>query len=351
MPRVLAHAIACWLPVLALTNPGRAGAQTLRGDVRALETNLPLPFSTVVVQPGVTGRFTNDSGVFAFRDLAPGDYRVVVRAIGYLPFDSVITVGRDPIVLHVALRPLAIELPPVTVVASRACLQPGPPARYSEPELAAIFDQLRENADRYRLLSDAYPFKYWIQRQVWNEPAASPRADSVVVDTLELQSDVRYPYKPGGLIITQIGPRGRAERTLRLPTVIDLADSVFHAAHCFSFSGIDHLDGGSQWRVEFLAAERLRAPDVAGSAWLDSSTYELRHLTFRLTRPERAATSLGALEVTVEFGQLFPSVTVPMPIAATSTAKTRSRRPVTGHEVQRLLRVDFLNGGPGSQAP
>lgn len=351
MPRVMGYAIACWVPVLALTMPGpAAGQQSLRGDVRALETNLPLPFSTVVLQPGITGRFTNDSGVFAFHDLAPAEYRVIVRAIGFLPYDTVITVAAQPVVLHVALRPLAIELPPVTVVAQRACVQPGPPARDSEPELAAIFDQLRENAARYRLLSDAYPFTYRIQRRAWDEP--SPHADSVVVDTLEFRSDVRYPYKPGGLIITQTGPRGRAERTLRLPTVIDLADSVFHAAHCFSFGGIDHLDGESQWRLEFLAADRLRSPDVAGSAWLDSSSYELRHLTFRLTRPERAEASLGGLEVTVEFGQLFPSMTVPMYIAATSAEKTRSRRrAVTGHEVQRLLRVNFLNGAPGSQSP
>jgi len=348
MPRLLAPVIACWVPVVLVIDPACAAAQTLRGDVRALETNLPLPFSTVVLQPGVTGRFTNDSGAFAFHDLARGDYRVIVRAIGYLPFDSVIAVAGDTIVLHLALRPLAIELPPVTVVATRACVRPGPPARDSEPELAAIFDQLRENAARYRLLSDAYPFQYWTQRREWDEPRG--RGDSVVVDTMELRSDARLPYKPGGLIITQPGPRGRPERTLRLPTVIDLADSVFHQSHCFTFAGVDHLDGESQWRVEFLAAERLRAPDVAGSAWLDSSTFELRQLAFRLTRPERAVTSLGALEVTVEFGQLFPSVTVPVHITATSAAKT-SRRPVTAHEVQRLLRVDFLNGGPGSQPP
>jgi len=334
---------------LVIAGPVTVAAQTLRGDVRALETHLPLPFSTVVLQPGVTGRFTNDSGAFAFHDLARGDYRVIVRAIGYLPFDSVITVAGDTLELHVALRPLAIELPPVTVVAARSCVRPGPPVRDSEPDLAAIFDQLRENAARYRLLSDAYPFRYWIQRRVWDEPRG--HGDSVVVDTLELRSDARFAYKPGGLIIMQTGPRGRAERTLRLPTVIDLADSVFHEAHCFSFGGVDNIDGESHWRVDFLSADRLKAPDVAGSAWLDSSTYELRQLTFRLTRPERAVKSLNALEVTVDFGALFPAMTVPVHIAATSAANTRSRHPVTGHEEQRLLRVDFLKGAPGSQPP
>jgi hypothetical protein len=349
MPRLLAYAIAVWAPALALTYPGCAAGQSVRGDVRALETSLPLPFSTVVLQPGVTGRFTNDSGVFAFLDLARGDYRVVVRAIGYLPFDSVITVADEPIVLHVALRPLAIELPPVTVVATRACLHPGPPARDSEPDLVAIFDQLRENAARYRLLSDAYPFQYWTQRQVWDEPSA--RGDSLVVDTMELRSDARLLYKPGGLIVTQPGPRGKSERVLRLPTVIDLADSVFHAAHCFTFAGVDNLGGEAQWRVDFLAAERLRVPDVAGSAWLDSATYVLRQLTFRLTRPERAVQSLKTLEVTVTFGELFPSVTVPVHVVARSEARTRSRHAVTEHQEQRLLRVNFLHGVPGSQPP
>jgi len=349
MPRLLAPVIACWVPVVLVIDPACAAAQTLRGDVRALETNLPLPFSTVVLQPGVTGRFTNDSGAFAFHDLARGDYRVIVRAIGYLPFDSVIAVAGDTIVLHLALRPLAIELPPVTVVATRACVRPGPPARDSEPELAAIFDQLRENAARYLLLSDAYPFQYWTQRREWDEPRG--RGDSVVVDTMELRSDARLPYKPGGLIITQPGPRGRPERTLRLPTVIDLADSVFHQSHCFTFAGVDNVDGESQWRVDFLAADRLRVADVAGSAWLDSATYVLRQLTFRLTHPERALKSLKTLEATVTFGELFPSVSVPVYTVATSEARTRSRNPVTGHQEQRLLRVNFLRGAPGSQPP
>jgi CarboxypepD_reg-like domain len=331
----------------AVACPVSTAAQALHGDVRAAETNLPLPFSTVVLQPGVVGRFANDSGFFSFPRLGKGSYRLVVRAIGYSPFDTMIAVAAEPIELHVRLLPLAVELPPVTVVATRACLHPGPPARDSEPELAAIFDQLRENAERLRLLSDEYPFRYWVERHVWEDPPA--RGAAPELDTLELRSDVRPRYQPGALIINQRGPRGRWERTLRLPTVIDLADSAFHAAHCFSFGGVDRLYGGSQWRVDFLAAERLRSPDVAGSAWLDSNTYQLRRLIFRLTRAERAATSLRTLEATVEFGELFRSLTVPVHIAAKSEARNR-RRTVTGHEEQRLLRVDFLRGQPGNQA-
>ena len=331
-----------------LACPVSASAQALRGDVRAIETNIPLPYSTIVLQPGVVGRFANDSGFFAFPELALGSYRVVVRAIGYLPFDTTITVAAEPIVLHVRLPPLAVELPPVTIVATRACLRPGPPSPDSEPELAAIFDQLRENAARYRLLSDAYPFRYWVEREQWSDPLAGDTA--MVVDTLEFWSHPWKPYKPGGLIINRPGPQGRPERTLRLPTLIDLADSVFHEAHCFGFAGIDSLHGRGQLRVDFLAAERLRTPDVAGSAWLDVDTYQLRHLVFRLTRPEKVQRSLRTLEATVGFGDLLTAVTVPVHTEATSERK-RGRQTVTAYERQRILRVEFLNARPGSQSP
>src|SRR6267142_530538 len=124
--------------VLATIVAAAAHGQGIRGDVRSAETKLPLPYSTILVK-GITGQFTDDSGVFSIPELASGTYQVVVRAIGYLPFDTTIAVAIEPLVLHVGLLPLAIELPPVTII-GRACIQPGPPVRDSEPELAAIFD-------------------------------------------------------------------------------------------------------------------------------------------------------------------------------------------------------------------
>jgi carboxypeptidase-like protein len=325
-----------------------ASAQAIRGNVRTVETRIPLPFSTVVLQPGGIGQFTDDSGAFTIPVLPAGAYHLTIRAIGYLPFDTTLRVAADPIVLHIGLVPLAIELPPVTVLA-RACLRPGPPVRDSEPELAAIFDQLRDNAARYRLLSDAYPFRYWLERQTADSPPPprhGPGVGRPPIDTLELQSDVRQQYKPGGLIVDQPGPHGHSERTLRLPTVVDLADSVFHRSHCFTFAGIDTVNGRSQWRIDFLAAERLKAPDVAGSAWLDGETYELRRLVFRLTRPEKAMSALHHLEVTVVFDELVRSLTVPTHIEAYSEGG-KGRNAFTGREDQRLLRIEFLRAAPG----
>jgi len=325
-------------------------AQSLHGDVRAAQTDVPLPYSTILLEPGAPGgRFTDDSGRFAFPDLAAGRYRLIVRAIGYLPFDTSIAVGGAPILLRIELRPMAIELPPLTVLGTRACVLPGAPARDSQPELAAVFDQLNDNAARYRLLSDAYPFRYWMERISTDSPPPA-RAVGVVIDTLERHSTARTRYRSGGLIFTQAGPRGRPERALRLPTVVDLADSEFHRSHCFSFGGVDTLDGRALWRVDFLAAERVRRPDVDGSAWLEADTYQLRRLVFRLTHPDRAGNALHALEATVIFGELLPAVTVPARVEAVTRYRRRGQQ-TRVREAQRLLQVDFLKARPGLQSP
>lgn len=343
------------LLLLATIVTASAHAQVggIRGDVRSADTKLRLPYSTIVLQ-GLLGQFTDDSGLFSIPDLAKGRYQLTVRAIGYLPFDTSIVVGTEPVKLHIGLLPLAIELPPVTVI-GRACIDPGPPVRDSEPELAAIFDQLRENAARYRLLSDAYPFRYWIERQIADSPPPPPpppsprdKAQHPAIDTLERRSDARRAYKPGGLVFDQAGPHGR-ERTLQLPTVIDLADSIFHRSHCFTFAGVDTIEGRSQWRIDFLAAERLSTPDVAGNAWLDAETYELRKLVFRLTRPEKAMNSLRDLEVTVAFGDLLQSLPIPTRIEARSEGG-QGRRAFKGREAQRLIRVEFLKAPPGLES-
>ena len=49
---------------------------------------------------------------------------------------------------------LAIQLPPVFATA-RICKDPGPPGRKSDPGLVQLFEQLRENADHFRLLGKA----------------------------------------------------------------------------------------------------------------------------------------------------------------------------------------------------
>src|ERR1041384_7136324 len=139
--------------VQVITPPSMSGA------VRGAESGEPLGFSIVTLVPGARRRFTDAAGAFQLDSLAVGTYVLSVRQIGYAPLDTQIVVrdGR-PAVVQIALRHLAIELPPVTVAAGR-CTTPGPPAS-SDTALRAVFDQLEENARRFELLADSYPFRY-----------------------------------------------------------------------------------------------------------------------------------------------------------------------------------------------
>lgn len=321
---------------------GRTGAaQSVRGEVFWSTTLARLPYSTVILAPAFGQRFTDDSGRFAFSPVAPGTYRLTVKHIGYAPFDTVLSVvaGRDATV-RAALRALAVELPPVTIVAANTCTAPGAPDTLAHPQLARIFEQLRENASRFSLLADTYPFRHWVLR---TQQAGGGR---ILSDTVEYRSDARVHYAPGRLVRAGGPVRGRTERSLTLPNVADLADDAFHGAHCFSFGGVERLDDLPYLRVDFRAAARLRSPDVDGTAWLDSATHVLRRLTLQLTRPERAARGIQSLEVTVLFGEILPALSLPSHVMAVTTYRGDNG---SAYEEQRFLRLEFLRGAPGRQ--
>jgi hypothetical protein len=316
-----------------------ATCQSVRGEVLSATTLTPLPFSRVVLEPGFDPRLTDATGRFAITNVQPGSYRLTLKHIGYMPFDTVLTVtsGLD-IVIRAALSMLAVELPAVTVVAGRTCTQPGPPDPKTAPELAAIFTELRENAGFYRLHADAYPFRYWVQRRYQPSPLRT------FIDTVEYRSVNRWRYTPGRMIRKAGAPSGRTERSLILPNIADLADEAFHGAHCFTFGGVERIGERPHLRVDFQAAARLRSPDVDGSAWLDSVTYALGRFVLQLTRPEEAERNIAAVEVTVLFGEVQPSLHLPQHILSVTTFT--GNRP-SGFEEQRFVRLEYLRGGPG----
>src|SRR5881396_2297043 len=107
---------ACAL--LLVANAQAFSQPSLRGSVVSAETGLPLGYSIVELRPGFGQQFTTAAGAFAFSALTPGTYLLSVRQIAYTPVDTQIVILEDgETVVHVALRHLAIELPPVTIAA------------------------------------------------------------------------------------------------------------------------------------------------------------------------------------------------------------------------------------------
>ena len=328
-------------PLAPAQQPSPGTAVTLRGVVLGAETGGPLGLSIVRLIPVFGQRFTDQRGRFAFTSVAPGLYLLSVRQIGYSPLDTQIVVRGDapPPIVTVVLRRLAVELPAITVTGRPVCTHPGPPDRAVTPALAAVFDQLLENARRLELLADSYPFRFRLERTF---RAADKRGDSLVaeVDTLELESnETRRPYRPGLIVAPGSGPF-RNRRVVSLPSLHEFGDSAFLRHHCFRLAGRDTIDGETLVRIDFEPAERLGSPDVAGSAYLDSITYQLRFTETSLTKPQRAQIQgIRSLVARIRFRDVVPGIVLHHHVRAVTTYRSGGQR--SRVETQRLLAVHF----------
>jgi len=296
-----------------------------------------IPYAIAMLSPGARQRFADDSGAFRFEDVPPGPHRLLVRQIGFSPLDTTVAVPADSTLrLTLRLERVTVQLSEVTISAPAPCVRPGLPDSTLHPQLAAVFEQVRENADRYRLLADSYPAEYRMER-AFGELDAAGGTSVYYTDTVSIRTDARWHYVPGR-VIAEVG---WGNRRLLLPTLPDLADSLFQAAHCFYLAGVDTADGSRVIRVDFLPPEALRSPDVEGSAYLDTATYQVRHVTVRLTKPQRANYRLQDLTVDMSFREIVPSIVLVDHIAAV-TLMLRERHPPGYTEDQRLLAVHFL---------
>ena len=255
--------------------------------------------------PGFDQRFTDGAGRFEFPGAHPGRYHLVVRQIGYYPLDSAIAIAADgTLPVRIALRHLALELPPVVVTAPQRCVAPGTPAAVADPKLIAVFGQVLENARRLRLLNDSFPYEYRLQRSTWTVDRDG-REELVRRDTLTQETEEGWRYRPGQLVAWRRGPSGQ-ELFVRLPTLADFADSAFVGAHCFWLAGRDSLGADTLIRLDFAPPASIPTTDVAGAAYLDPATYQLRYTIVRLTQPERDLRDVTSLVATSLSGGARP---------------------------------------------
>ena len=325
----------------------------VRGAVVAAETGERIPYALVVLEPRFAQRFADDQGTFAFLDVPPGQYRLKVRQVGFHPLDSLLTVSAT-VSLRIELRRIAVELNTITVATAGRCQSRGLRDSVGNRELASIFEQLSLNAQRQALLLDRYPYEYFLVRQR-TDIVRSPRSRDQVVnitqtDTLSYFSRDRWPYALGKVATEAEDYEISRTKLVHLPVLADFADSLFQAWHCFSYGGVDTVDNRPLIRLNFKASERLREPDVNGSAWLDAENYQVMRTQVQLTHLERVADGVQEWQATTTFRQLLPylSVTQRMDATTTLTAAAISGQIVGRTERQDLLRVVFHGATPGS---
>ncbi len=326
--------------------PSRAGARqrpdVVRGVVRS--SGVRIPYAVVELGAPRGKQFTDDSGAFLFAGIPSGPYRLRVRQVGFRPFDStVVKIEGTPLVVAVDMEPLVVELAAINVAVPRTCATPGRPDSGLVPELAAVFDQLRQNAERYAFLSDSYPFHYRLSRTF----AAYDQQGKIVwssTDTVRYLSSAQVRYRPGQVLALGLGSEHSRAKVIRLPMLSDFADSAFQAHHCFYFAGTVQRDTSRLVRFEFVPVDSLRFPDIEGEVDLDARSFQIRYATVRLTRVGRAMPGLLSTSSTITYGELYPNILVPIKMEGELKPEPRLdvRTPIArSTETQQLLDVHF----------
>ncbi len=327
---------------------------TVVGTVVSKEGGLALGFSVVSIISLSRERFTDDSGRFTLADLPPGQLQVRVRHLGYSPIDMAVTIRAGAAdTMRVELAHIVVRLVTVQVHAYPECENPGPPSASSDSSFATVFEQLQQNADQYRMLTEAYPFNQAVERTM-----ATGHADGSLTmdltDTLAIRSVDQWRYKPGDMISTEPSHFRflRGALVLNLPTLTAFADPVFLANHCFHNGGVESVDGLDLLRVDFVAASRIRDPDVDGAIYLDPSNFHIRRSFLHLSKIPRALHGLDEVEVTTIFGEIFPSVPLIAAVSSVNHFSTDANNPgaaTRAIEEQRLISVHFLKSRPGDE--
>lgn len=335
-------------------HPDSSGAVV--GIVTMKEGGLPLPYSVVSAPSLARERFSSDQGVFLLTALPVGRLQLRVRHLGYSPVDLSVDVhaGRTDTV-HVQLVHIAVRLATVEVHDYPPCVAPGPPKAAADSAFAAVFDQLRQNADQYRLLTRTYPYVYAVERTMSTAMLSGKhRLDSV--DTSSVNSSASWTYRPGSVVERRRVNLGRlfdrGEMTMNIPTLVTFADPAFIDNHCFYNGGVETVAGVELLRVDFNAAARIKDPDVNGSMYLDPSTFQIRRSMLRLSRVPPGLRGLVSTEAVTYFGEVLASIPIIVGIESVNRFTANSvlpETPTSAREEQRLIAVQFIRGKPGDE--
>lgn len=335
---------------MTAVTPATSRAQ---GVVRGTVTDslgATLGYSVVSVLPEDRRFLTDDAGRFVLSGLAPGSYRIRARHLGYLPHDTVVAVGAEGSLpeLEIRLTHVTVRLVELRVVAPGPCVRPGPPDPDTDLSLAIIFGQLRENADRAIALGAQFPFVFRMERRMLQQmPDGEMRP--MGVDTTVIDGSAPWTYRRGE-VITIVNDRGKPARQLNIPGLVQLADSGFHNAHCFTYGGVERIKRRPYVRVDFAPDRLIDTPDIEGSVYLDPDSYQISRIVMSLTHPERLDAKINELTVTSSFREIVSSIAILDSAEGVTTFEMPRGRPMVRTERQKTVDVVFLRAVPPGAA-
>ena len=324
---------------------------TIVGRVVVLGADVPLAYSVIGFAPDGRELFTDADGRFALRGVNAGRVRLWAKHIGHTPLDTTLdVVAGDSITLRLELALVSIHLPAVHTLAQE-CAHPGESNPRLGAALAALFEQLKQNAERNRLLSRSYPYEVDVERKI-TRPEPALEARFVAFDTIRRTSQRNWQYAPGRLLGTREyapGVFGGTWTTVAIPELSDFADETFLNFHCFDYSGLEAVDGDTLLRIDFIPAPTVHDPDVSGAIFLDPKTYQIRGTFISLVNLTKKLRELiGGQSIRVTFREIVPGVPILDAVSSVVYPRDDPKNPAQepSTETQRALAVRFLRGRP-----
>jgi hypothetical protein len=259
--------------------PATASGQALRINLIDSATAAPLRGALVALLDAegraVTEVLTSQNGFGNFSAPA-GTYRLRVRRVGYQPYTSgQVTVPRaDRLTISVPANPVMLSA--VVISAQSQC----GPITSSAGGLGAVWDEVAKALQASRLTTDDLRGVGggWTYRKTTTSDGRIEAADTSYFT-------IRNQRPFGAVSPIQLARVGYVEGdetsgwSYYGPDETVLLSSEFAATHCFKLERHDtepNLIG-----ISFRPVPSRRVPDIAGVAWVDQESSELRRISFR----------------------------------------------------------------------
>lgn len=324
-----------------------AGSASVVGYVTSRVGREPLGFADASIDQFDIATLATREGTFRLRGIPAGTVTLRVRRLGFALAVVRLTLvsGREDTV-RVELEPLALQLERIRVT-DAVC--PERESDRGDTATLALLNQLRDNADRNKLLAHESPFVTYMERTIGDADVSrsaggSQRVNVLRVDTVPVPGEHEWRYEPGKLVAPTAADESVAREKMIVPQLVDFADDAFMDNHCFRYAGLSNIDGARRIQLDFEPIKGMRTPDVRGSMYLDTASYALTRTTLLADVPSPMHPTEETLEVTVDtwFREILPALPIIERICTRTVVRsnTRSTRPSRAAlEIQRL--VDF----------
>ncbi len=101
--------------ILLLALPFTISAQTITGKVVTSPSKTGVPKASVFLNNATFGTATQDDGTFSLRGVKPGQYDLIVSALGFEEYTEKVQVGSTPINLNISLTPKVMMMREVII--------------------------------------------------------------------------------------------------------------------------------------------------------------------------------------------------------------------------------------------